>query len=631
MTRCHAKGVDNIESAAKPGAWLCACFNPQAMTPMTYRSIRSLALSTLVLTVQALFVFPAAGNGPTNAPPSAHVLLLSIDGLHEIDLANYIKANPDSAMASLTLTGVRYTSAYTVRPSDSFPTFLALITGGSPVSTGVWYDDSYDRSLWPPNVTSGPTGASVTFTEVPDLNPLALDGGGSLNPNALPRDPARGGALVYPHDYLRVNTIFEVVKAAGGRTAYAEKHLTYEIAQGPSGHGVDDLYTPEINANNPFGVSITKSVAATEDYDDLKVQAVLHQIQGFDHTGTNAAPVPTLFGMNFQAVSVAQKLKTSLAATGGAVPGNGNYADGAGTPGPLLADALSHTDASLNLILTGLADAGLYDSTFVVLVGKHGNSPVDTNRFVTLAPSSLTGLIDPSIVTVKKATIDDVGLFWLADQSQAEAAAAKLRLNQNTLNIQDVFAGESLRWQWNDPLVDPRTPDILLFPKPGTLYTTSNKKFAEHGGGSEQDTHVALVISHPSLAPQTNRAPVVTTQVAPTILQLLGLNPLTLQAVVQERTALLPGFEPLQAGINPPFQPASFCYTPTNFVHLENGQAFMQLSEFQNHTYLLQGSTDFTNWTTLATNRLQYRGTTSVSDPNAGSYSNRFYRAILAP
>src|SRR5207237_4120682 len=144
------------------------------------------------------------------------------------------------------------------------------------------------------NVTSGPTGTAVTFTEAPDLNPLALDGGGGLNQYALPRDPARDGALVYPHDYLRVNTIFEVVKAAGGRTAYAEKHLTYEIAHGPSGQGVDDLYTPEINANNQYGVSITKSVAATKAYDDLKVQAVINQIHGLDHTGSNAAHVPTI-------------------------------------------------------------------------------------------------------------------------------------------------------------------------------------------------------------------------------------------------------------------------------------------------------------------------------------------------
>jgi arylsulfatase A-like enzyme len=579
------------------------------------------------------FTNDLVANGTNNTPNNARVVLLCIDGLHELDLANWIKAHPTSAMASLVQTGVRYTSAYTPRPSDSFPTFLALVTGGSPVSTGVWYDDSYDRSLWPPNTTSGPTGTAVTFTEGPDINPLALDGGGGLNPGALPRDPARGGAVVYPHNYLRVNTIFEVVKAAGGRTAYAEKHLTYEIAHGPSGQGVDDLYTPEINANNSFGIAITKSVPATENYDDLKVQAIVNQIHGLDHTGTNAAPIPTLFGMNFQAVSVAQKLKVSVTATGGSMPGAGSYADGAGTPGLLLADALQHTDNSVSTIMSNLVQAGLYNSTFVVLVGKHGNSPVDTNRFVALNPANLTTLIDPAIATIAKATIDDVGLFWLADQSKAEAVAAQFRANQNNTlyNIQDVFAGESLRWQWTDPLVDPRAPDVLLFPKPGTIFTTSNKKFAEHGGGTEQDTHIALVVSHPSLIARVAKTPVNTTQVAPTILQLLGLNPLSLQAVVQERTALLPGFDPVQAAANPPFQPGAFSYCPTNYVQLQNGQATLQLSEFQNHNYILQGSTDLTNWTSISTNRMQYGGSLTLSDPSAASFSNRFYRAVVAP
>jgi len=297
----------------------------------------------------------------------------------------------------------------------------------------------------------------------------------------------------------------------------------------------------------------------------------------------------------------------------------------------LLADALNHTDASLSLILSNLVQAGLSDSTFIVLVGKHGNSPMDTNRFSVQTPSSLTAVIDPSVVPVTKATIDDVGLFWLSDQSKAEAAAAAFLAVANSATIQDVFAGESLRWQWNDPLVDPRTPDVLVFPKPGVVYTTASKKFAEHGGGTEQDTHVALVISHPSLAAQTERSPVTTTQVAPTILQLMGLNPLLLQAVVQEATPLLPGFEPLQAGINPPFRPAIFCYNPTNYLHLQNGQAFLQLSEFQNHTYFVQASTDLTNWSTFATNTLRYGGTTTIIDSQGGSYSNRFYRALLSP
>src|SRR5436305_1714801 len=76
---------------------------------------------------------------------------------------------------------------------------------------------------------------------------------------------------VLPHQYLRVNTAFEVVKSASGRrTAWSDKHLSYEILQGPSGAGVDDLYNPEIAATG-----VEKSLAAIEAYDDAKVQAVV--------------------------------------------------------------------------------------------------------------------------------------------------------------------------------------------------------------------------------------------------------------------------------------------------------------------------------------------------------------------
>ena len=162
----------------------------------------------------------------TNAPPLAQrVLLISVDGMHALDLARYVRLNPTSTFAQLVRNGFSYTEASCAKPADSFPGMLAIATGGSPVSTGVYFDLSYDRSLWPPGVTNGPTGTGVAFNETVDFNPNALDGGGGLNPDLLPRDPARGGAVVYPHNYLRVNTIFDVIKAAGLRTAWSDKHL----------------------------------------------------------------------------------------------------------------------------------------------------------------------------------------------------------------------------------------------------------------------------------------------------------------------------------------------------------------------------------------------------------------------
>jgi len=250
-----------------------------------------------------------------------HVLLLSLDGFHAVDLANYVKFHPSSTLGQLSGIGVTYTNATTAKPSDSFPGLLALITGGTPVSTGVYYDNSYDRNLLPP-LSSGLgnyPGTNVLYDESIEKDSTLLSGGGGIDPNKLPRT-FRTGLPLFPHSYLRVNTIFEVAKDAGLRTAWSDKHFAYDLVNGPSGKGVDDLYTPEIAANigvvigkvvdasdAPAGVklvSTNKSVKLTEAYDDLKVRAILNEIDGKDHTGRKNVGVPALFGMNFQQISV---------------------------------------------------------------------------------------------------------------------------------------------------------------------------------------------------------------------------------------------------------------------------------------------------------------------------------------
>ena len=79
-----------------------------------------------------------------------HVLLLSIDGMHSIDLANLVKDRPDSALAKLSRHAVTYSNASTSFPSNSWPGLLSMVTGGSPNVTGVIFENSYDRSLSAP-------------------------------------------------------------------------------------------------------------------------------------------------------------------------------------------------------------------------------------------------------------------------------------------------------------------------------------------------------------------------------------------------------------------------------------------------------------------------------------------------
>ena len=89
------------------------------------------------------------GNGSIH-----HVLLISIDGMHAVDFATCSSGTSPTCpnLAALARTGTNYAEASTSRPSDSFPGLTALITGGSPVSTGTFYDVSYDRALAPPTM-----------------------------------------------------------------------------------------------------------------------------------------------------------------------------------------------------------------------------------------------------------------------------------------------------------------------------------------------------------------------------------------------------------------------------------------------------------------------------------------------
>src|SRR5467141_2234714 len=338
----------------------------------------------------------AEARTPAERATVQHVLLLSVDVMHANDLARWVESHPDSALARLSRNGVTFSDARSPTPSDSFPGLLALVTGGTPRSTGVYYDDSYDRTLYPPGSNcQGNPGTECTYFEIAEADFTNLFS--PLNPANLPHaKDAQGHCLpVYPHDFIKVNTVFEVIRAAGGHTAWSDKHPAYDLVNGPSGTGVEDLYTPEINsliANGGIvnGVNLSATLAqcdgttnslplskvgdyttcepAVMAYDDVQVQAVVNQINGKSADGTRGAPVPNLFGMNFQEVSVGQKLPV------------GGYADAAGTPTALLAGAIAHVDASLGRMVSALEANHLLDSTLIVVSAKHGQSPIDRGK-----------------------------------------------------------------------------------------------------------------------------------------------------------------------------------------------------------------------------------------------------------
>jgi hypothetical protein len=489
-----------------------------------------------------------------------HVLLISVDGLHALDLANFVGTHPDSNLAALSRHGVTYTNDATSSPSDSFPGLAALVTGGSPVTTGLWYDDTYNRALSPPAQTDGlgnpggtcpgVIGTNVAWDEAVDKDLTKLDGGGGLNPNFLVRDPKNGCKTVLPHEYLRVNTIFEVVKSAGGLTAWTDKHPSYEWTNGPSGRGVDDFYGPEINsvpvalpqfpgcAPVPFA-DPTPDDGWTNSFDDIKcydllhVAAVLNQIDGFTHDRSRKVGVPALFGTNFQAVSVGEKLAVD------SVTGlKGGYTDAIGTPGQALAGELDFIDQSMGKFVQELKVKGLFESTLIIVSAKHGQSPIDGSKRHGIGggqPAATIGTADAFDIS------DDGSLIWLTDPSLAPAVVANLSLpaNQAALGIQEIFSGQALRNKFDNPGADPRTPDIVLKVNTGVIFT-GGSKLSEHGGFNEDDVHTALLVANPALAHAVVKAAVSNQQVAPTIIKALGLNPEELDAVRKEQIQPLP-------------------------------------------------------------------------------------------
>jgi hypothetical protein len=545
------------------------------------------------------------GNGPKNKPKIERVLLLSIDGMHALDFKNCVAAGTCPNLAALQQTGVTYLDAATSKPSDSFPGLMAIVSGGSPRTVGAFYDVAYDRSLQPPATDTGngvlhgsctpgqtPTGTTTEYEEGVDIDQSKLNGGGSgdgdvssIDSSKLPRDPANNCQPVQPWNFVRTNTIFGVAHQKGFYTAWADKHPVYVAVSGPgaTASNVDDFFGPEINSvpvavngGNPGGIPQVagcsplpdQAAATSEDdyttsfqniqcYDGLKVQAILNQIDGKNHNGSQNAPVPILFGMNFQAVSVGQKLIYGHGNPSAPFSKKGGYTDSLGTPTPSLVQEIMFVDTSVGAMVNELKKTGHYNDTMIVITAKHGQSPIDSGRFLEIpAPNDPASILDTFLPASESQsggqigpTEDDVALLWLTNSSDTATAVALLESTSpatgNVAGIGEIFWGPSLALMFNPPGLppngDPRTPDIVVAPNVGVVYSGSSKKLAEHGGFAHDDINVMMLISNPAFSNETVTSPVETAQVAPTILKALDLDPGDLQSVQQEHIQVLPG------------------------------------------------------------------------------------------
>ena len=562
-------------------------------SPPRLATLRFMAAIFSCAVAGILLAAPAMAGDDDHHKKVDHVLLISVDGLHQSDLAWYALTHPKSTLAQLVAQGVDYSNASTPFPSDSFPGMVGQVTGGNPSSTGVYYDDTWNHAVFPAGTTNcvgRAPGGEVTYFEALDKNLGALDAGQGIVPapgpdpwaNILhmtgnPRDVINPANLpvdaatcqpIYPNKYLHVNTIFEVAHQHGLLTAWSDKHPAYLILAGPSGQGVDDFFTPEINSSasrtaptDPNQPDWTTDNLFTQQYDNYKVEAVLNWINGHRHDGSGNPGTPAIFGMNFQTVSTGQKLPTSR--TEGDLSGTaagGYLADGA-TPGKVLTNALDFVDRSLGRMVNALKQRGIYDRTAIIVSAKHGQSPMNLAALNRIKDSKIIDDLNaawqashPNAKPLVAFGVDDDGmLLWLNDRSAAATDFAKtFLLNYHdgrasvdhkpvmSAGLLQIYAGDAAARLIGVDQSDPRVPDVIGIAQYGVVYTGHTGKIAEHGGDHLEDRNVPILVAWRGAPGGTAvTAPVETTQIAPTILELLGLNPNKLQAVQIEGTQSL--------------------------------------------------------------------------------------------
>jgi len=443
------------------------------------------------------------------------------------------------------------------------------------------------------------------------LNPSPysmFDGGTkSINPMRLERDPFNGCNSVYPWNFVRTNTIYGVIHAAGGYTAWSDKHPVYATVSGPNPlpdlhpevpFNINDYYAPEVNSNvvnipnfkTANGVDCSNISANTggdwttdfdsiKCYDQLKVNAIVNEINGLTHLGDHKAPVPVIFGMNFQAVSIGQKLIKPPALPADRSDSNsGGYEDATGLPrSPNMTGEIQFVDAAIGQMVAALKKNHLLDSTVIIITAKHGQSPIEPSIFFPIPGKENANGNPPSFFLLAQTLLptvyadsnnmlglaeDDISQIWLADAGQTANAVGILEKNGVAppgIGLGQILYGQSLTDLFNPPGVpnnpgpcckvpghgdpDPRTPDIIVLPNVGVVYTGNDKKQSEHGGFAWDDTNVMLLVSNPRFKAKTLHAFVETPQVAPTILKFLGLDPEALDAVRLEGTPVLPGLD----------------------------------------------------------------------------------------
>jgi arylsulfatase A-like enzyme len=227
--------------------------------------------------------------------------------------------------------------------------------------------------------------------------------------------------------------------------------------------------------------------------------------------------------------------------------------------------ALNYINTKVGAMVAEIRAQGLAGSTAIIISAKHGQSPTNPNDLARVPDAPIIAAVNAAWTAahpgagalVVFSTDDDGMLWWLSNRSQTAANFVKHYLLSHTAagnnihgnpvtvpasGLTKVYAGAASAAYFGVPNSDPRHPDIFGIVRHGVVCTGSEGKIAEHGGAGFQDRNVPILVVAPGLRHgEAVGTQVETTQIAPTILKLLGLDPHELQAVQIEHTQVLPG------------------------------------------------------------------------------------------
>src|SRR5262249_2218371 len=147
--------------------------------------------------------------------------------------------------------------------------------------------------------------------------------------------------------------------------------------------------------------------------------------------------------MNFQAVSVGQKLIEKINAT---TKVRGGYTGAAGTPSAPLKDEIVFVDAAIGQMVMKLQQQGLLGATLIIITTKHGQSTIDPHPSKEIGHGIATTPADviapylpfsesPANLNGIGPTQDDISLLWLTHTSDTLTAVGLLEASADAAGI----------------------------------------------------------------------------------------------------------------------------------------------------------------------------------------------------